>query len=79
MPREPESIYFSLGDRESHTRNKILAPVEERTREMERHFAGMGIRTVYESNPGNHYHDTIYRMARGIAWILKEDNENEKV
>ena len=79
MPRKPERVYFSLGDRESHTRNKILAPVEERTREMERHFAGMGIRTVYESNPGNHYHDTIYRMARGIAWILKEDNENEKV
>ena len=77
MPRIPERVYFSLGDRESHTRNKFLAPVEERTREIERYFSGIGIQTVYESNPGDHYHDTIYRMAKGIVWILKEENGNE--
>ena len=28
------------------------------------------IRSVFELNPGNHFRDPAYRMAKGIAWML---------
>jgi hypothetical protein len=66
----PDSLYLSLGDRESRTRNPMMSSVERCTREVQGRFEGYGVRTVFESNPGSHFQDPEGRMARGIAWSL---------
>lgn len=68
--RMPDRIYLSLGDRESKTRNPVMATVGQRTEELCGLYASKGIGTVFESNPGNHFRDPELRTAKGMAWIL---------
>ena len=72
MKRVPECIYFSLGDKEARTRNKVLQPVEKNTRLLKDYYEGKGISAVMEMNPGNHFTDDIGRTAKGIRWILSQ-------
>ncbi len=69
--RKPDAFYFSLGDKESHTRNPFLRPVEKNTQILAKAFADAGIQSVFEFNPGNHFTDGALRTAKGIAWILR--------
>ena len=39
-------------------------------------FDDKGIKTIYEENEGNHFQNADLRMAKGIKWIL-EQNEFE--
>lgn len=68
--RRPDRVYFSLGDKEAHTRNALLSTVEDKTNEIYGHYKDSGIDTVFELNPGNHFKDADIRLAKGIAWIL---------
>ena len=68
--RKPDKVYFSLGDKEAHTRNALLGTVEDRTNEIYGHYKDKGIDTVFEMNPGNHFRDADIRLAKGIARIL---------
>ncbi len=73
LRQKPKRIYFSLGDKEAKTRNKILKSVKDNTRWLENWYRGMNIQTVFEMNSGNHFRDAAERMAKGIAWILDEE------
>ncbi len=66
----PEGVYFSLGDRESRTRNPVMAAVEENTAAVCRLFCERGYDAVFELNPGGHFQDPEKRLAKGIAWML---------
>ena len=68
--RRPDHIYFSLGDKESKTRNPILRNVRQNTEEIQASYQGKGIDTVFQLNPGNHYDHAAERTAAGIAWLL---------
>lgn len=68
--RVPEKIYFSLGDKEAKTKNKILQPVEDNTRRLENFCHTLGIETIFELNAGNHFQHTTERTAKAVAWIL---------
>ena len=68
--RRPNHIYFSLGDKESKTRNPILRNVRQNTEEIQASYQGKGIDTVFQLNPGNHYDHVAERTAAGIAWLL---------
>lgn len=68
--RRPDHIYFSLGDKESKTRNPILRNVRQNTEEIQAFYQGKGIDTVFQLNPGNHYDHAAERTAAGIAWLL---------
>lgn len=70
--RVPDKIYFSLGDKEAKTRNKILQTVEDNTRQLKNFYAAAGIQTFFELNAGNHFQQSTERTAKGIAYILKE-------
>lgn len=70
MKAKPEKLYLSLGDKESHTRNPILATVEERTERLYGWYKERGIDTVFVHNQGNHFKEPAQRMAQGIQWIL---------
>lgn len=64
-------IYFSLGNKESKVRNKVLQTVEENTKEIEKIYKSQKIKTIYEENEGNHFKDASLRIAKGIKWILE--------
>ena len=68
--RRPDHIYFSLGDKESKTRNPILRNVRQNTEEIQASYQGKGIDTVFQLNPGYHYDHAAERTAAGIAWLL---------
>lgn len=70
---KPEKIYFSLGNKESKTRNELMAKVEENTKTLEQFYKMQGIQTIYEENEGNHFQDVSLRLAKGIYWSLKEE------
>ena len=65
-----EHIYFSLGDREHHTRNRALKCVRQNTEEIAGFYKRQGIDTVFRLNPGNHFKNAVERSADGIAWLL---------
>ena len=68
--RWPDCIYFSLGDKESKTRNSILRSVRQNTEEIHAFYQGKGIDTVFQLNPGNHYDRAAERTAAGMVWLL---------
>ena len=68
--RWPDCIYFSLGDKESKTRNPVLRSVRQNTEEIHAFYQGKGIDTVFQMNPGNHYDRAEERTATGLYWLL---------
>lgn len=68
--RPPDCAYFSLGDKESKTRNPILKSVRQDTEEIYDFYRSMGVDAVFQLNPGNHYNRAAERTAAGIAWFL---------
>ena len=68
--RRPGCMYFSLGDKESKTRNPVLQSVQQNTEEIHAFYQSKGINTVFQMNPGNHYNHAAERTAAGIVWML---------
>ena len=68
--RRPDHIYFSLGDKESKTRNTVLRSVRQNTEEIQAFYQSRGIDTVFQLNTGNHYDHAAERTAAGIMWLL---------
>lgn len=66
----PDHMYFSLGDKESKTRNPVLKSVQQNTEEVRTFYHSKGIDTVLQMNPGNHYNHAAERTAAGIVWML---------
>ena len=69
--RPPDCIYLSLGDMESRTKNPVLSRVENCMDRLYHSYTQLGIPTVFEMNKGNHYKNAVLRLAKGIAWGLK--------
>lgn len=66
----PDRMYFSLGDKESKTRNPVLRSVRQNTEEIQAFYQNKGIDTVFQLNPGNHFVQSAERTSAGIAWML---------
>ena len=66
----PDCFYFSLGDKESKTRNTFLKSVRDNTESIAEFYRQKGIDTEFQLNPGNHYKNAAQRSASGIEWIL---------
>ena len=66
----PDCMYFSLGDKESKTRNLVLRSVRQNTEEIYTFYQSKGIDTVFPLNPGNHYNQAVERTAAGLCWLL---------
>lgn len=69
--RKPERLYLSLGDKESSTRKEIMKTVGEKTEALFSHYKSLGIKTIYEINPGNHFQKPEKRLAKGIRWLIQ--------
>lgn len=68
----PTHMYFSLGDRESKTRNPFLHSVQRNTGELEEYYRKSVGKTIFELNPGNHYQQPVQRIVRALQWLLRE-------
>lgn len=76
--RTPEAIYLSLGDRERFSQIKLLTTVEDATRNLYEYYRQAGINTAFELNPGNHFRQGAWRMARGISWMLRQGEDSHE-
>ena len=72
LQREPDFLYFSLGDKESLTRNELMKTVAEKTGLFYTHYRDLGINCTFEMNPGNHFTEPERRLAKGICRLLTE-------
>ena len=68
--RWPDYMYFSLGDKESKTRNPILKSAQQNTEEIHAFYQSKDIGTVFQQNPGNHDNHAVERTAAGLCWLL---------
>lgn len=71
MKKQPDHLYFSLGNKEAKTRNPYMRAVQENTEKIEKYYREKGIDTVFRLNPGSHYKDARERTALGIRWLLE--------
>lgn len=70
-----QRVYLSLGDLECKTRNPRMARVGTCTQAALEILRQAGVRAVFESNPGNHFAHVEERMAKGIAFVgRREEN-----
>ena len=53
LKRQPDCMYFSLGDKERKTRNPVLRSVRQNTEEIQAFYQDKGIETVFQLSPGN--------------------------
>ena len=70
-------VYLSLGGKEEKTKNKVMATVGERTREQERILREdpLAEQVILEWNAGGHFADSGKRLAKGIRWLLMNNDE----
>lgn len=71
IKREPEKLYFSLGDKEAKTKHQILKTVQENTEAIVNQLKAQEIDVTFEMNEGNHFKDIDWRIAKGIAEICR--------
>lgn len=69
-----ECVYLSLGDKESKTRNPVMAAVGEKIIEVFRSLEWQSIPCTLEWNQGNHFKDADKRTAKAFAWIMKPED-----
>lgn len=69
--RNPDKIYFSLGDREPVSARGIMQTVFVCTKQIEEKFRKDGILTFFEMNKGNHFHQVPERIAKGLNWLMQ--------
>ena len=71
-----DGVYLSVGDKESTSRNAVLQTVGERTQALAELLAARGIPSKFELNPGNHFKNPPLRVAKGIKWLMQQDNKS---
>ena len=75
MSRRPQRVYLSVGDREAKTRNAAMRSVEDNARRLYAAYRDMGLDTTFELNSGGHFDHPTQRLARAIAWMVRESLE----
>ena len=71
-PMQAQHVYLSLGDKEEHTKNAVMAVVGDNIRALHRELAERGKSCVLEWNCGGHFKDTDLRTARAFRWVMED-------
>ena len=71
-PMQAQRVYLSLGDKEEHTKNAVMAVVGDNIRALHRELAGRGKDCTLEWNSGGHFKDTDLRTARAFRWVMED-------
>lgn len=70
-----KNIYLSLGDKENHSKNKLMSTVGDCIERQRQILERQGVNTLLEWNEGNHFTDNGKRTAKGFTWCLKSCQE----
>ena len=71
-PIQARHVYLSLGDKEEHTRNPVMAAVGDNIRALHSRLTERGADCTLEWNSGGHFKDADLRTARAFRWVLEE-------
>ena len=71
-PIQAQRIYLSLGDKEEHTKNTVMAAVGDHIRTLHSRLAERGADCTLEWNSGGHFKDADLRTARAFRWVMEE-------
>jgi len=69
---QAQHIYLSLGDREEHTKNLVMATVGDNIRTLHSQLTDRGANCTLEWNSGGHFKDSDLRAARAFRWVMEE-------
>ena len=71
-PIQAQHIYLSLGDKEEHTKNAVMAAVGDNIRTLRSRLTERGADCTLEWNSGGHFKDTDLRTAKAFRWTMEE-------
>ena len=71
-PMQTQHIYLSLGDKEEHTKNAVMAAVGDNIRALHSRLAERGADCTLEWNSGGHFKDADLRTAKAFRWVMEE-------
>ncbi len=69
---QSQRVYLSLGDKEEHTKNTVMATVGDNIRTLHSRLAERGTDCTLEWNSGGHFKDADLRTARAFQWVMEE-------
>ena len=71
-PMQAQHIYLSLGDKEEHTKNAVMAAVGDNIRTLHSRLTARGADCTLEWNSGGHFKDADLRTAKAFRWTMEE-------
>ena len=71
-PIQAQRVYLSLGDKEEHTKNTVMAVVGDNIRTLHSRLAERSIDCTLEWNSGGHFKDADLRTAKAFRWMMEE-------
>ena len=71
-PIQAQRVYLSLGDKEEHTKNAVMAAVGDNIRTLHSRLAERGTDCSLEWNSGGHFKNAALRTAKAFRWTTEE-------
>ena len=71
-PIQAHHVYLSLGDKEEHTKNTVMAVVGDNIRTLHSQLTARGVDCTLEWNSGGHFKDADLRTAKAFQWAMEE-------
>ena len=71
-PIQAQRVYLSLGNKEEHTKNAVMAAVGDNIRTLHSRLAERGADCTLEWNSGGHFKNADLRTAKAFRWAMEE-------
>ena len=71
-PIQAQRVYLSLGNKEEHTKNAVMAAVGDNIRTLHSQLTARGVDCTLEWNSGGHFKDADLRTAKAFRWVMEE-------
>ena len=72
-PIQAQHVYLSLGNKEEHTKNAVMAAVGDNIRTLHSRLIERGADCALEWNRGGHFKDADLRTAKAFRWAMEEN------
>ena len=71
-PTQAQRVYLSLGNKEEHTKNAVMAVVGDNIRTLHSRLTARGVDCTLEWNSGGHFKDADLRTAKAFRLAMEE-------
>ena len=71
-PIQAQHIYLSLGNKEEHTKNAVMAAVGDNIRALHSQLTAREVDCTLEWNSGGHFKNADLRTAKAFRWVMEE-------